>query len=51
VFKDDPAYRPSADKPEWLLHKLTDESWQQWRDENPNEVARIRADLAAEVTS
>jgi hypothetical protein len=28
--------------PDWIEHKLTDESWQQWRDENPDEVARMR---------
>lgn len=27
---------------EWLNHKLTNESWQQWRDENPDEVAAAR---------
>jgi hypothetical protein len=25
---------------------LTDESWQEWRDENPSEVAEMRAALA-----
>lgn len=33
-FKDDPAYQPSADTPEWIAHKLTHESWAQWRAEN-----------------
>ena len=27
------------DLPEWMQHKLTDESWQRWREENPIEVA------------
>ncbi len=31
------------DLPEWNRHKLTDESWQQWRDENPKEVAHATA--------
>jgi hypothetical protein len=42
VFKDDPDYRPSQDVSEWLLHKLVDESWQQWRAENPEMVAVYR---------
>lgn len=33
--------------PKWLRHKLTDASWQQWRDEHPHEVVRIREALAA----
>lgn len=30
------------DLPEWSQYKLTDESWSQWREENPEEVAKIR---------
>jgi hypothetical protein len=35
-------YKPKADKWEWVNHKLRDESWQEWRDENPEEVARLK---------
>ena len=28
-------FQPKPDHPEWTKFKLTDESWQQWRDENP----------------
>jgi hypothetical protein len=35
-------YKPKPDKWEWTNHKLTDESWEQWRAENPAEVAQIR---------
>ncbi len=28
----------SIEHPDWIHHKLTDESWQQWRDENPDKV-------------
>lgn len=35
-------YPKSPDHPEWIAHKLTDESWQQWRDENPDEVAKMK---------
>ena len=27
-------FEPSADVPEWIHHKLTDESWAEWRSEN-----------------
>lgn len=43
-------YSPTPDTAEWINHKLTHSTWQQWRDENPAEVARL-ADLAAEVTA
>ena len=43
TFKDDPNYRPSADMPEWVSHKLTDESWAEWRAENPEWVAEHTA--------
>lgn len=39
VFKDDPAYQPSADVREWIDWKLTDDSWAEWRAENPDFVA------------
>jgi hypothetical protein len=45
VFKDDPTYEPSADTAEWLNWKLTDESWAQWRAENPELVAAARFGL------
>ena len=34
-------FTPSPDHPEWLAWKLTDESWQQWREENPELVAAL----------
>ena len=30
------------DHPKWIQWKLTDESWEQWRQENPEEVHRIQ---------
>lgn len=33
----------TPDLPEWVRWKLTDESWARWRDENPEEVAAMRA--------
>ena len=38
-------FAPKPDLPEWLRWKLSDESWKQWRDENPQEVENIRAIL------
>lgn len=35
-------YDPKPDLPEWIRHKLTDPSWQQWRDENPDEVKALK---------
>lgn len=40
-------YKPSPDVREWIEHKLTDESWEQWRKENPKEVAELRSHLEA----
>jgi hypothetical protein len=40
------AYKhPKPDVKEWIEWKLTDESWQRYRDENPEEVAAWRAAL------
>jgi hypothetical protein len=38
-------FKPTPDVPEWLEWKLTDESWQQWRDENPEQVVTMKAYL------
>ena len=32
---------PKPDTQEWMLFKLTDDSWGEWRKENVNEVDRI----------
>jgi len=39
--------QPSPDHPDWMHWKLTDETWQQWRDENPGEVEKLRAALSS----
>lgn len=36
-------FAAKPDHPRWIAHKLTDESWATWRDENPDFVARERA--------
>lgn len=35
-------YKPKPDTKEWIDWKLTDESWKQWRDENPEEVKKLK---------
>lgn len=44
----DESFDPTPDHPDWMRWKLTDESWQQWRDENPDEVERLKAALQDE---
>ena len=39
------SFEPTPDTAEWVKWKLTDESWQQWRDENPRAVAELTATL------
>ena len=34
-------FTPKSDHPDWIHHKLTDESWAEWRAENPDEVAAM----------
>lgn len=36
-----PPFRPKPDHPDWIAHKLTDESWAEWRAENPEEVVAL----------
>jgi len=38
-------FAPTPDHPDWIRHKLTDESWQKWREENQEEVAKLDAAL------
>lgn len=38
--------RISPEHPEWVKHKLTDESWAEWRTENPAEVAALERCLS-----
>jgi hypothetical protein len=34
-------FKPTVDHPKWIMHKLTDESWKEWREENQSEVDRL----------
>lgn len=43
-------YKAKADHPTWMRHKLTDESWAQWRNENPAETAELARAVNAGAT-
>lgn len=38
---DEEPFKATPDHPQWIEWKLTDESWQQWRDENPEWVSSL----------
>ena len=40
---DEPPFDPTPDTAEWARHVLTDDSWAQWRAENPEWAADMRA--------
>lgn len=39
----EPPFEPKPDVPEWINWKLTDESWAEWRESNPEKVASMKA--------
>lgn len=41
-----PYKHPKPDTTEWVLHKLTDETWSVWREVNPDDVAALRKGLS-----
>lgn len=42
---EEPPFPLKPEHPEWLQHILTDDSWDQWRQENPETVERYRQEL------
>lgn len=34
-------FTPKPDTAVWVEHKLTDDSWREWREQNPEEVSRL----------
>ncbi len=42
-WMDKPPFKAKPDHPEWIKHKLTDETWKQWRDENPETVKELKS--------
>lgn len=45
-----PYKNPKPDSAEWIRWKLTDESWEAWRVENPDEVKRLQSNQPREQT-
>lgn len=45
-----PPHKATPDVRKWIEHKLMDESWAEWRAENPAEVAEMTMRLAASKT-
>lgn len=39
-------FAPTFDHPSWILHKLTDESWKDWRHEHPKDVAHLKEQIS-----
>ena len=39
-------FEPKPDHPEWIEWKLIDPSWQQWREENRDQVEKMKAVLS-----
>ncbi len=44
--KNEAPFAPTQDLREWMMHKLTDQSWERWRIENPEPVERLKAACA-----
>lgn len=38
-------FKAKLDHTDWIRHKLTDESWQEWRTQHPDEVLRLSTSL------
>jgi hypothetical protein len=43
--KEKQPFEPTPDTTEWVHWKLHDDSWQQWRDEHPDEVAALQKEI------
>jgi len=41
-IKGEPPFQPTRDHPDWVKHKLNDQSWAKWREENSAEVGRMK---------
>jgi hypothetical protein len=41
------SFDAKPDHPRWIRHKLTDESWAEWRAENPDAVRALQSTLAS----
>jgi hypothetical protein len=43
-----PPFKPKPEHPDWINHLLTDESWAEWRAENPEFVAGAESGVPLE---
>ncbi len=43
------SYDPKPDTLEWISWKFTDESWGAWREENPEEIAKLKQRIEQET--
>lgn len=43
-------FKPKSEHPRWLRWKLSDSSWAEWREENPNTVRRYREQIKRQTT-
>lgn len=39
------SFSPKPDTKEWITHKLTHPSWGQWRQDNPDEVIKLKREV------
>lgn len=44
-------FTPTKEHPEWIAHKLTHESWAEWRAEHPDEVKALKQNAASPTAS
>jgi len=42
-----PPYKPKHEHPEWVNHILTDDSWSDWREKNPDMVNEYKTTVNA----
>jgi hypothetical protein len=48
---NEPPFEPTPDTAEWLEWKLTDESWREWRQQNPEAAEQARVALGTRSAS
>lgn len=39
------SYEPKPDHPDWIRHKMTDPSWEEWRKENAADVSQAEGSV------
>lgn len=41
--KNKPAFDYKSEHPDWIKHLLEDESWEEWREKNPDNVKKLKS--------